>query len=869
MSTGSLSASRSYFFALVVTAVAVGVRALLDPWLGDTLPFVTLYGALAAAVWYGGYRPAVLASIVGFLACDYGFTAPHGEINFYLSLAGRVGFLAYLSTSAIIMGLGEAMRRAQFRAEEQASLNRITLASIGDAVITTDTAGRVRTMNGVAEALAGWSQSAAQGRPLDEVLDLVNEFTRARVENPVTRVLREGTIVGLANHTLLIAKDGTARPIDDSTAPIRDAVGGISGCVLVFREITARHTEEQDHIADFFDKANIGLHWVDPDGLIMRVNQAELDLLGYTREELIGRPIAELYVNQAMIQDMLARLRRGETLDAYQAELRCKDGSVRDVLINSSALYEEGNFIHCRTYTLDITHRVRAEAALRDSEEKFHVMVDHMSQQAWMSDATGYILWFNRRWLDYTGTTLEQMRGWGWEAVHHPDHVERVVALYRRSWQEGEVWEDSFPLRARDGSYRWFLSRAAPIRDASNNIIRWFGTNTDVTEQRRAEESLRDAVRRRDEFLAMLAHELRNPLAAVRHGLELVKLAGEDRELIEQARTVMDRQLALLVRMTDDLLDVSRITRGKLELRKEPVELATVVTAALETLAPLIQSSGHELAVTVPSTAMLIDGDPTRLIQVLVNLLTNACKFTPQGGRLTLTVENLHERALIRVRDNGIGIAPADLRHVFEMFVQLDSSLERSLSGLGIGLTLVKQLAELHHGSVAVHSDGVGCGTEFVVSLPRLPQTPSAQEPAPAHSRAAPVARRILVVDDNRDSADSLAMILKLSGHQTHLAYDGLAALEAARTLRPEVVLLDIGLPRMNGFDVCREIRAQPWGETMLLIALTGWGQDGDRRRVKDAGFDHHLIKPVDFTVLQQLMTSIPIPRDTALASES
>ena len=862
MLTRNLSTAGGYFFALVVTAAAVGVRALLDPWLGDTLRLVTLYGAVAAAAWYGGYRPAVLASMVGFLACDYWFTAPQGEIAFYADAVGRVGLLAYLSTCAIIMGLGEAARRAQFRAEAQASLTQTTLASIGDAVITTDMASRVQTLNAVAETLTGWSQAAARGQPLDVVFHIVDEATRAPVANPAARALREGTIVGLANHTVLIARDGTERPIDDSAAPIRDAAGGLVGCVLVFRDIAERHAAEkalrqsQEHLADFFDNANVGLHWVGPDGTILRVNQAELDLLGYSRDELVGRPIAELHVSQALIEDMLTRLEHGETVDAYQAQLRSKDGSIREVLINSSALYEDGKFIHCRTFTLDITERMRATAALRDSEEKFRAIADNVSQLAWMTDATGYIEWFNRRWFDYTGTTLDQMRGWGWAAVHHPEHVERVLTLYRQSWQVGEVWEDSFPLRASDGSYRWFLSRAVPIRDASNNIIRWFGTNTDITDQRRAEESLRDALRRRDEFLAMLAHEMRNPLAAVRHGLELVKLAGEDRELVAQARSVMDRQLAHLVRMTDDLFDVSRITRGKLELRKEVVELATVIKAALDAVAPLVQSSGHDLAVNLPSIAMFIEGDMTRLVQVLVNLLTNACKFTPAGGRLVLTVENLHERACIRVRDNGIGIAPDELKHVFEMFVQLDTSLERSQSGLGIGLTLVKQLVELHGGSVAVHSDGVGCGTEFMVTLPLRRAITTAEEVTPTHPRAIPVARRILVVDDNRDSADSLAMILKLSGHETHLAYDGLAALEAAQNVCPEVVLLDIGLPRVNGFDVCRQIRAQSWGKTLVMVALTGWGQDEDRRRVIEAGFDHHLVKPVNFDVLNRILAA-------------
>ncbi|MGH8585242.1 MAG: ATP-binding response regulator, partial [Gammaproteobacteria bacterium] len=399
---------------------------------------------------------------------------------------------------------------------------------------------------------------------------------------------------------------------------------------------------------------------------------------------------------------------------------------------------------------------------------------------------------------------------------------------------------------------RWFANRIHPTPDGG--IAVFF---QDITERKPVEEALKEADRRKNEFLAMLAHELRNPLAPMRNALEIVRLTEGNRDAGQSAAEMMKRQIGQMVRLVDDLLDVSRISRGKIELRKGRVELASAVNHAVEAAQPLCERMNHELTVTLPPQPMYLNGDPTRLAQVVGNLLTNACKFTDKGGRISLTVERERGEALLRVRDTGIGIAADQLPRIFKMFTQLDTSLERTQSGLGIGLTLVRELVEMHGGTVEAQSAGIGQGSEFVVRLPILVETPE-PPPEPTVSEPTPTtARRILVVDDNRDSAESLAMLLELTGNQTHTAYDGLEAVEAAATFKPDVVLLDIGLPKMNGFEAARKIREQPWGTKMLLVALTGWGQDEDRQKSREAGFDGHLVKPVDHGALTKLLAEL------------
>ena len=875
---------------------------------------------------------------------------------------------------------------------EQTERLRTTLASIGDAVISTDRDGTVTYLNAVAESLTGWANADATGRPLDAVFHVVNESTRLPVENPALRALREGVIVGLANHTVLVARDGTERPIDDSAAPIRCRVGELVGCVLVFRDISERH---------------------------------------------------------------------------------------------------------------------RQEAALRDRERQFRTLAESIPQLTWMANPDGHIFWYNRRWYDYTGTTPEQMEGWGWQSVHDPDELPGVLERWKGSVATGEPFDMVFPLKGKDGAFRPFLTRVEPVKDDAGRVVRWFGTNTDISEQREAErqarrreafiggvlgsitdgffavdrdwrltfandefarrigrprgevagdlwrtfpdaagghahaqlhramadrvaveyevyheslrvwvldkafptddgglavytrditdrkraevalrasevryrrlfesakdgilildahaatiteanpfiadmlgyspgefvgkelwqiglfrdaaaskaavrelqakgyiryadlpletkagrrisvefvsnvygeggeaviqcnvrditdrtrleESLRrhaaelsDADRRKDEFLATLAHELRNPLAPIRNGLQLMRLAGVG-GAVETARSMMDRQVTQLVRLVDDLLDISRVTGGKLALRRGRIDLRAVAAAAVETSRPAIEQAGHELSVALPGGPVFVDGDATRLAQVVSNLLNNSAKYTRRGGHVRLAVGRDGGAAVVSVADDGIGIPPPMLGRVFEMFTQVDRTLEKTTGGLGIGLSLVKGLVEMHGGTVEARSGGDGTGSEFVVRLPVAPPAPappSDRSDESGEGVVTPPPRRVLVVDDNADAADSLGQLLQLLGSEVRTAYDGEAGVRAAGEFRPAVVICDIGMPKLNGYEAARRIRAEPWGRGMVLVAVTGWGQDDDRRKSADAGFDHHLVKPVEAAALTKLLAGLP-----------
>jgi CheY-like chemotaxis protein/two-component sensor histidine kinase len=340
----------------------------------------------------------------------------------------------------------------------------------------------------------------------------------------------------------------------------------------------------------------------------------------------------------------------------------------------------------------------------------------------------------------------------------------------------------------------------------------------------------------------------------VRNTLESLKRSGSHDEPVRQAYAVMDRQLAHLVRLVDDLIDVSRITRGTIALHKAPADLASIIHHSLEASRPLVEASRHQLDVTMPSEPIHVQADATRLAQVFSNVLNNACKYTEPGGRIGLTAERVDGDAVVTITDTGAGIPADKLSTIFELFTQIDRTLERSQGGLGLGLALSKRLVEMHQGSIEAFSNGPGTGSRFVVRLPIVAQPEQPQVPAEVQP-AGP--RRILVVDDNADAASSLAMLLGMTGNETHTANDGLAAVDAAQTFHPDVILLDIGLPKLNGLDVCRRIRQQPWGQRIVMVALTGWGQEDDRRKSQEAGFNHHMVKPLDYNELMKLLASL------------
>jgi len=516
----------------------------------------------------------------------------------------------------------------------------------------------------------------------------------------------------------------------------------------------------------------------------------------------------------------------------------------------------------------------KAEQAASESEARFRMLADNMSQFAWTADATGWINWYNRRWYDYTGTTLEEMQGWGWKKVQDPDHVDRVVQRIQRSWDTGEPWEDTFPLRGKDGSYRWFLSRALPIRDEHGDVVRWFGTHTDVTEQRemankitQQAEQLAGESRRKDEFLAMLSHELRNPLAPIRSAVDLLRMQerGNQNAIQQKAREIIERQVANLTKLVGDLLEVSRVVSGRIHLDLTTLDLSQVVKHAVETATPLINQHKHELVLHLCDEPIWTNVDATRMEEVLINLLNNAAKYTPDGGRIEVWCEGIPDDKVVqvRVRDNGMGIDEKLLPRIFDLFTQADRSLARSAGGLGIGLSLAHRLVELHGGTIEARSPPKGCGvgSEFIVKLAMTASPVAAAQVPPDEAEPARNGMKVLIVDDNIDQVTMLAGALRMTGYAVQSAHTGTDGLKVSQQWRPDVVLLDIGLPGMDGYDVARRLRTMPLdeadgGETfrVRIIAVTGYGRDSDIARAREAGFDAHLVKPYEFDALEKLL---------------
>jgi PAS domain S-box-containing protein len=930
-------------------------------------------------------------------------------------------------------------RLAEDALRKQSEWLRITLTSIGDAVITTDTAGRVTSLNPVAESLTGWGQREAQGQPLATVFRIINEQNRRSMEDPATRALQEGQIVGLANQTLLIARDGTERAIDDSAAPIKDERGNFVGAVLIFRDVTEtrRALELRLRLSAIVESSDDAIISKDLDGIIVSWNQAAERLYGYTAAEIVGQPLSLLVPpdHPDELPAIMERLRRGERIEHYETVRVRKDGGRVDVSLTISPVKgADGKIIGASKIARDITARKQAEEALRQSEAQFHQLADALPQIVWTARPDGFVDYYNERWYEFTGFRRGESGDQSWIPALHPDDVQRCLDTYYRCIRSGNVYQIEYRFKDRStGGYRWFLGRAYPVRDQQNRITRWFGTCTDIDDTKRAEQTtrflaeasaalvkrtdyesalqqvarlavpsfadwcavdvlqpdgsvrrlavthtdpakqqlahellcrypsfpadprkvgavlgtgrsewgttipdsmlaefaqdeehlrilrglglksyictplrsptktlgvltfvtaesgrtygaedlraaedladraaiavenvnllraLKEADRRKDEFLATLAHEMRNPLAPIRNAVQILRAKGPPVPELQWARDVIGRQVQQMTRLVDDLLDVSRIGTGKIELRKERVELRTIVNTAVEASAPLIEKWNHQLTVTLPPGPVYLEVDPARLVQVLLNLLNNAAKYTPQGGRIELTAQREGEHVVIRVKDTGVGIPQEMLPHIFKMFTQVDRSLERSQGGLGIGLTLVQSLVAMHGGTVEAHSAGPGKGSEFVVRLPvageaeaRGPQ----QTAGDSKQATAPARQRILVVDDNRDSADSLAMLLRVMGNEVQTAHDGLEAVRAAAAFLPDVVLLDIGLPKMNGYEAGRRIREQR-GKEVVLVALTGWGAEEDRRQSREAGFDHHMTKPVEVDALQELLAGL------------
>jgi PAS domain S-box-containing protein len=509
--------------------------------------------------------------------------------------------------------------------------------------------------------------------------------------------------------------------------------------------------------------------------------------------------------------------------------------------------------------------QIEKEEAL-SQREQLRATLSCMGDGVLVADAEGCLTIMNPVAEALTGWTISETKGMPVSdvfAICDEQSQQTVENPVKRVLRDGQVLHEEMRLilTTRNEQSVPVAYSAAPIQNARGRITGVVLVFRDETDRRRTEQALRNADRRKDEFLATLAHELRNPLAPISMGLELLKMSDDDPQATIEVRGMMERQAQHMVRLIDDLLDVSRITRGKLELRKCPVELADVVRDAIDATRPLFDEAGHELSVKLPEQPVLIYADPNRLTQVLSNLLNNAAKYTPRGGRVELSAEHQDAEVRVTITDNGQGIPAEKLDEIFEMFTQVHESTRSGHQGLGIGLTLVKRLVEMHGGTVEVCSAGRGQGSRFTVRLPLLRPAalPESNSRSGGEQLATTPTRRILVVDDNEDALQMLSMLVGALGHDVSKARDGLEAVEAAERLRPEIILMDLGMPNLNGFEAARRIRNRPWGREIVLIATTGWGQDEDRRRTKDAGFDHHLVKPIEPAVLCELLKSPPL----------
>jgi len=655
-----------------------------------------------------------------------------------------------------------------------------------------------------------------------------------------------------------------------SYSPVRDDNGDIAGMYCACTETTegvlaSRHRErENERLRLMFQQAP-GLIAVlrETDHVFELANEAYQRLVG-TRD-LIGKRVSEAlpevqgqgfielldqvyrsgepYVGRAVPVRLMRDHRLEERfVDFIYQPLRDEAGAVRGIFVEGS----------------DVTDAVRTTQALRESEQRLLQLANTIHHLAWISGPGGDVQWCNDRWYEFTG--LHRCEGEapvGWESIIHPDDLPRVLARWEQSLRTGTLYECEMRMRRVDGAWRLFFGRAAPVRDADGRVVQWFGTNTDITEARQARDALLDANRRKDEFLAMLAHELRNPLAPVRTAANLLGRIAHGDPRVQRASEVVSRQVEHMVSLVDDLLDVSRVTRGLVDLKCEHLAVETIVADAIEQSRPLMEARGHVLAREHAPRPLHVSGDRTRLTQVLANLLNNAAKYTPPGGRITLRVAAQDGDVVLRVEDNGIGIDADLLPHVFTLFAQAERTPDRSQGGLGIGLALAHSLVALHGGTLEAHSDGPGTGACFVVRLPLAAEQPAARQPLADAASERTSGCRVLLVDDNVDANTMLAELLAAMGHDVSAHESAEAALHDARAHRYDALVLDIGMPGIDGFELARRIRAGGASAGALLIALTGYGQPQDRETSRAAGFDAHLVKPADAEQLLELLAGL------------
>jgi signal transduction histidine kinase len=627
-----------------------------------------------------------------------------------------------------------------------------------------------------------------------------------------------------------------------------------------------------------FNSSAIGNYLLSPDPLaiILAVNDAFLQASSRTRDELVGISLFEAFPGNpddsddtgetALRQSLAKVLATGQpdTLPAQRYPIRVEvpDGSERYEerfwsAVSTPIFAEDGRVLCISHTTTDVTSQVHAAAALRESEKRFRALISATTDVVYRMSPD----WREMRRLEGRGflkDTSDPSHIWLDEYVP-ADEQERVHRIIEQAIRNKTTFELEHRVRRADGTFGWIHSRAVPMLDAAGAIYEWIGAASDITERKTAEEKLYNSDRRKDEFLAMLAHELRNPLAPIGAAAQLLQHTRLDEARTRQTSQIIGRQVQHMTELIDDLLDVSRVTRGLVELDNTPLDISHIAREAVEQVTPLIQAKHHRLSLHLPSETYLVQGDKKRLVQIVTNLLNNAAKYTHDGGELRLCAEVRAAQIVIEVSDNGVGMTQELAARAFDLFAQAERTSDRTSGGLGLGLALVKSLVELHGGKVSCASPGPGKGSTFTVCLPRLAVQDGANgiQVAEMPIRQSAHALRIMVVDDNRDAAAMLAMLLEASGHQVLIEHTPGGALARAREEAPQVCLLDIGLPDMDGNELARRLRAQPETAAALLVAVTGYGQSSDRDRARAVGFDHHLLKPVNTEALYAILDGI------------
>ena len=833
-------------------------------------------------------RARVQAHLQRLHALGGGDTAPHE-----FRLQGADGWQWFEATHAVLQRrpdgnparvLGCASEITRRKRAELALLDAPDLAALVEkapmAVIEFDPQRVVRRWAGDAEKIFGWRADEALGRPL-AALSMVHEDDRAAVGGLVARLLQgqgDGSIVNNRNLTkdgreIHCAWQNTVLPGEPGPDGQPGAPRGVLSMVL---DVTAhRRAEEalrasEEHHRLLTEALHHGVVHQAANGRIIAMNPAAERILGKGPERLLGsdsvheqhdcvREDGSLFPGEE--HPAMQALKTGEPVrGVVMGVWNPQHQQWRWIRIDALPMRRNGQAQATEVVTVfdDITERRQTQQALRLSHQRFEVALRGSEIIVCEQDLALRYTWINNPGLDFSP---EHVIGrTDLELCETPQEGARLQAIKRAVIDSGHGIRQEVTL-SRGGRRRSYDLRVEPQRDAQGRCTGVLCVAIDVTERKLVELALRDADRHKDLFIATLAHELRNPLAPILNAASVLRAQAVVPQSVARCTGIIERQVSQMARLLDDLLDVSRVASGRLLLRPERLLLGTVVEQAVEAARPLIDAAGHTLRVHLPPEPVVLRGDRVRLAQVCANLLANATKYTQPRGHITIEAGREGDEAVIRVSDTGIGLAEEHLHSVFEMFGQVDGAPERSQGGMGIGLALARGLVEMHGGRISAHSAGPERGSEFVVRLPAPREQaaePVAPPPAPAAASERPARRRVLVVDDNIDAAQTLALLLGADGHEVQIAHDGIEAFGLAETWQPDVALLDLGMPRLNGFDLCRKLREQPWGATMLVVAVSGWGQEQDRRRTTEAGFDVHLVKPVRHEMLSQLLDAAP-----------